>query len=160
MTPENPKAPERAARTFWLLDNHVFVLADHNDTGGRYDLIEELLPAGAEGPLHRHTRYTEHIYVLEGELTVWLEGRTTVLGVEESITIPLGAAHVGDNTGDGPVRVLMVASPSGYARLAEEAGIPDTDGTPPPPGSMDMDLFGRVLEETGNELLGPPGTRP
>ena len=148
------------AQTFWFIDNHQTILADHDDTGGRYELIEGLSPAGTETPPHRHTRHTEHFYVLEGELTVWLEGRTAVLGVGESIFVPLGAAHAIGSTGDGPARGVVVASPSGFARLIEEAGIPDTDDTPPPPGFMDMDLFGRVSEEIGDELLGSPGTRP
>jgi len=36
-------------RAFWFLGNHLTVLADHADTGGRYDLIE-----GRPLPVTRH----------------------------------------------------------------------------------------------------------
>lgn len=161
MTAENPQAPEQNARAFWFFGNrHQTVLADHDDTEGRYDFVEALAPAGSETPLHRHTRYSEHVYALEGETTVWLEGRTAVLEAGDSFLIPPGVAHVVGTTGDGPARALNVVSPSGFAHLFEEVGIPDTDGTPPPPGDFDMELFGRISAELGDELLGPPGTRP
>lgn len=160
MNAEKSNEPERTARRFWLSDNRLSIFADHNDTEGRYDLIEGLLPAGSETALHRHTRYSEHLYQLEGETTVWLEGHTIVLGPGESFLIPIGAAHIVGITSDVPSRALVVASPSGFARLIAEVGTPDTDGTPSPTGSVDMELFGRVSAELGDELLGPPGTRP
>ena len=161
MSAENPNSTEQeVARAFWVFDYRLTILADRGDTEGRYDLVEGIVPAGFETPLHRHTRYSEHVYQIEGETTVWLEGRAVVLGAGESLPIPPGTAHAVGATGSGPARSLVVASPSGFARLIEEAGIPDTDGTPPPAGAFDMELFGRVSAELGDELLGPPGTRP
>jgi len=61
---------QMATRTFWFLGNRLTVLADHADTGGRYDLIEGHQPAGDQTPPHRHTRYDEQLYVVDGELTV------------------------------------------------------------------------------------------
>ena len=69
----------KAARTFWLLGNRLTVLADDADTGGRYDLIEGHKSQGDQTPLHRHTRYDEQFYVVDGELTVWAGKREVVL---------------------------------------------------------------------------------
>jgi quercetin dioxygenase-like cupin family protein len=41
-----------------------------------------------------HNRYTEQIYVLDGEFTVWTGGgRKTVLHRGDDIVIPRGTAH-------------------------------------------------------------------
>jgi hypothetical protein len=39
-----------------------------------------------------------------------------------------------------------------------EAGTPDTGA--PPAGPPDLALFDRICAEIGDEVLGPPGTRP
>jgi quercetin dioxygenase-like cupin family protein len=146
-------------RSFWLFGFRLTVHANHEDTGGRYDLIEGDSLPGFQTPLHRHNRYTEQVYVLEGEFTVWAGKRTAVVRAGDIFTIPAGTAHAVAVTGDGPARALAVASPSGFARLVMGAGTPDNGDTPPaaPP---DMDFFNRICAETGDEVLGPPGTLP
>jgi quercetin dioxygenase-like cupin family protein len=114
---------QMASRVFWFLDgNHLTVLADQTDTGGRYDLIEGRAPAGMQTPPHRHTRYDEQLYVLDGEHTVWAGKRKVVLHAGDTFTIPAGTAHVVAATGGGPAHGLVIASPSGFARLIEEVG--------------------------------------
>ena len=146
-------------RSFWLFGNRFTVHAHHGDTAGRYDLVEGLPPAGYQTPLHRHTRYEEVFYILEGEVTVWAGKRTAVLHPGDVFTIPAGTAHAVAVTGSGPARALAIASPSGFARLIMGAGTPDT-GDPPPAGPPDLARFERVCAEVGDEVLGPPGARP
>jgi hypothetical protein len=55
---------------------------------------------------------------------------------------------------------LVVASPSGFARLFTEVGTPDEGGETPPSAATDMDLLLRVSAELGDEILGPPGALP
>ena len=145
-------------RSYWLFGARFTVHAHHGDTAGRYDLIEGGGPPGSQTPLHRHTRYAEQFYVLEGELTVWAGGRTAVLRPGDVFTVPAGTAHAVAVTGSGPARALAVASPSGFARLVMGAGTPDTGA--PPAGPLDMALFDRISAEVGDEVLGPPGARP
>ncbi|MBV8558131.1 MAG: cupin domain-containing protein, partial [Planctomycetaceae bacterium] len=109
---------------------------------------------------HRHGAYSEQIYVLDGEFTVWAGGRKAVLRPGDHLTIPAGTAHVVAATGDAPGRGLVVASPSGLARLITEAGTPDEGGGAPPSVAPDMEHFLRVSAELGDELLGPPGALP
>ncbi len=47
------------------------IIADAATAGGKYDPIEGYFPSGIQTPPHRHTRYSEQVYVLEGEITVW-----------------------------------------------------------------------------------------
>jgi quercetin dioxygenase-like cupin family protein len=146
-------------RSFWLHGARFTVHADHEDTGGLYDLVEGGGPPGFQTPLHRHTRYTEQFYILEGEFTVWAGGRTAVLRPGDTFTVPAGTEHAVAVTGAGPARALCVASPSGFARLITAAGTPDT-GDGPPAGPPDLALFEHVCAEVGDENLGPPGARP
>ena len=66
------------------------VHASHEDTAGRYDLIEGGGPPGFQAPLHRHNRYAEQLYVVEGEFTVWAGKQTAVLHPGDAFTIPAG----------------------------------------------------------------------
>jgi quercetin dioxygenase-like cupin family protein len=149
-----------ASRTFWLFGNRLTVLADHTETGGRYDLIESRKAAGDRTPPHRHTRYDERFYVVDGELTVWVGKRKVVLHAGETFTIPAGTAHVVAATGEGITHGLVVASPSGFARLIQEAGTPDTGSAPPELTPADLERVNRVATEVGDEILGPPGALP
>jgi quercetin dioxygenase-like cupin family protein len=146
-------------RSYWLFGARLTVHAGHEDTAGRYDLIEGASLPGTQTPLHRHNCYSEQIYVLEGEFTVWAGEQTAVLHPGDIFIIPAGTAHAVATTGDGISRGLVVASPSGFARLIMETGTPDTGGAPPA-GPPDMALFDRICAEIGDEVLGPPGTRP
>jgi hypothetical protein len=82
-----------------------------------------------------------------------------VLRPGDNHLIAAGTANAVAATGDVPGRALVVASPSGFARLITEAGTPDEGGVPPS-AAPDMDLFLRVCAELGDEILGPPGTLP
>ena len=146
--------------SYWLFGTRLSVLADRTITGGRYDLIDGWVPPGTQGPLHRHSAYSEQLYVLDGEFTVWLGGRKAVLRPSDDLTIPAGTAHAVAATAAGPGRALVVASPSGFARLVTKAGTPDEGSGVPPSAAPDMDVFLRISAELGDEILGPPGTLP
>jgi hypothetical protein len=74
----------------------------------------------------------------------------------ENVFIPIGTPHSLAATGDAQTRVLLVASPTGFARLVTEGGAPDEGKGMPPAASFDMDRFVRVAAELGDEPLGPP----
>ena len=141
-------------QSFWFFGNRLTILADRTTTGGQYDLIEGYNPPGTLTPLHRHTRYSEQIYVLEGELTVWANQDKMVLTPGEGFLISPGIPHVVGVLSDEPARALVVAAPSSFARLI--AAIGTVDETQP----ADMALFERISAEIGDEFLGPPGTLP
>src|SRR6266852_8361585 len=115
-------------KSYWFLGHHQTILAGAADTEGRYDFAEGRFPTGTQIPPHVHRRYSEHFYVLEGELTVWAGRRKVVLRPGDDLLIPPGTPHTFHVTGKGPWRALAVASPSGFARLVSEVGTPD-DGS-------------------------------
>jgi hypothetical protein len=59
------------AQTFWLFGTYLRILSDEQQTNSTYDLIEGQFPANIETPLHLHSKYSELIYVLDGEFTVY-----------------------------------------------------------------------------------------
>ncbi|MBD1913220.1 MULTISPECIES: cupin domain-containing protein [unclassified Leptolyngbya] len=141
-------------QSFWFFGSHLTIVADHTTTGGKYDLIEGYFPPGSQTPPHLHTRYSEQLYVLEGEFTVWAGENKMVLKAGESFLIPIGTPHVVAALGDQPARGLIVAAPSAFARLIEAAGT-QNENEP-----SDMGLFDRISFEIGDEILGMPGDLP
>jgi mannose-6-phosphate isomerase-like protein (cupin superfamily) len=141
-------------KSFWLFGSYLTILADHTTTAGKYDLIEGYFPPGTQTPLHRHTRYFEQLYVLEGEFTVWAGENKTVLKTGESFLISPGTVHVVGGSSDKPGRGLVVVAPSGFARLIAGVGTQDQNEIP------DMELAERISAEIGDEILGSPGTLP
>lgn len=98
--------------------------------------------------------YSEQLYVLEGDLTVWAGKNKVVLTPGESFLISPGIPHVVGVLSDKPARALVVAAPSSFARLIAETGTLDEQE------ATDMALFERISAEIGDEFLGPPGTLP
>lgn len=141
-------------QSFWLFGSRLNIIADHTTTQGKYDLIEGYFPPGSQTPPHRHTRYSEQLYVLEGEFTVWAGENKVVLKAGESFLIPVGTVHVIGVLSDKPARGLIVASPSAFARLIAEVGTQDENGIP------DMELAELISTEIGDEILGAPGDLP
>src|SRR4051812_25066915 len=60
------------------------VLAAGEDDDGRLGLVHMSVPAGHQPPLHVHRRQDEGFYVLGGELTLYLTGRTVTLRAASS----------------------------------------------------------------------------
>jgi quercetin dioxygenase-like cupin family protein len=147
--------------TYWLFGTKIQILQNEHDTEGRYDLLEGHFPAGAKSPLHLHTRYSETIIVLEGEVAVYTPGREQILKVGESFFIPQNVPHMVANTSlDRPFKALALASPSGFARLVTNVGILD-DGTEEiAQQPHDMQAANLALAEAGDSIIGPPGTLP
>jgi quercetin dioxygenase-like cupin family protein len=139
----------------WLFGSSCLtILADRTTTGGQYDLIDTYFLPDKQTPLHLHTRYSEHLYVLEGEFTVWAGENKLVLNAGDHFLIPVGVPHAVGVLNDRPGHGLVVAAPSGFARLIAAAG---TSGKTEP---TNMELFLQICAEIGDEILGPPGTLP
>lgn len=141
-------------QSLWFFGTCFNIIADHTTTGGHYDLIEGYFPPGKQTPPHRHMRYSEQLYVLEGECTVWAGEKKVVLNVGESFLISPGITHVVAVLSDRPARGLVMTAPSSFAQMVVAVGTLDQRDTP------DMGLFDRICAEIGDEVLGAPGELP
>lgn len=90
----------------------------------RCSLAEEVLPAGARVGRHHHLETEEVYYILEGRgrMTVGSEVRDVVAG--DAVFIPLRHTHTLENTGDEPMRLLLVCGPA-YSFEDHLAGAPE-----------------------------------
>lgn len=80
------------------------------DTG--LGLVTEVTAApGLGAPPHRHDADSEAFYILEGALTVDLDGQTRRLHPGDMCFLPAGGEHAFRNEGPGDVRFLAVITP-------------------------------------------------
>lgn len=75
-------------------------------------LAEEVLPVGAAVGRHHHLQTEEIYYLLEGRGRMTVGGETREVVAGDAILIPRGATHTLENTGDAPMRLLLVCGPA------------------------------------------------
>ena len=85
---------------------------------GSYVVLLGTFPAGDPAPpFHVHPHTDEAFYIAEGEATFLLGDRELPLGAGSLVFVPRGTAHTVWNSGDGPVRGLIVISPGDAEHL-------------------------------------------
>jgi mannose-6-phosphate isomerase-like protein (cupin superfamily) len=77
-----------AGKTYSAVGDKYVMLATGEQTSGAYCLAEATVPPGGGPPPHYHTREEEAFYVLAGEVTFTVDGRT-VIGTLSKTTPPL-----------------------------------------------------------------------
>jgi mannose-6-phosphate isomerase-like protein (cupin superfamily) len=75
-------------------------------------VAEELLPPGHAVSPHRHRATEEVYYVLEGDGEMTVGDEVASVGAGDAIYIPIGAVHTLRNTGDRPMRIVLVCGPA------------------------------------------------
>jgi mannose-6-phosphate isomerase-like protein (cupin superfamily) len=99
--------------------------------GGDFSLMERTLPPGGRRPPpHRHTSCSEAYFVLDGLVSVTVEGEDLAVGPESFVLVPRGTAHTFGNGGDAMARLLVLHAP---AMDAYFAGLHELWNRPEPP---------------------------
>src|SRR5262249_41355013 len=125
-------------------------------TGGAVAVMEHLLPHGMATPLHLQAREDELFYVLEGRITVWMDGERTEAAAGDVVWLPRGQAHAFRVDSDR-ARVLGLSLPGGHERFFRLAGEPAGEidlaavATIPP----DMDRMAAAAAAADVAILGP-----
>src|SRR5438093_9196892 len=81
-------------------------------TRGAYSLHERTAPPGAASVPHVHSRVSEAFYVLDGEFSFELDGRTVNAGPGDYVHAPAGASHARRVTSSELARALILFAPS------------------------------------------------
>jgi quercetin dioxygenase-like cupin family protein len=81
------------APAYWLVDVLWIVLADGNDTGGRFSLMEQLLPKGSGPGPHKHTWSDETFYMLHGEITLLVGDEVRTARKGDFVMVPRSMRH-------------------------------------------------------------------
>jgi quercetin dioxygenase-like cupin family protein len=146
---ENPVTGERAT---------ILELPHQNPEGRATAELTALVGARVVGE-HRHPALVERFTVLEGELTMKLDGWTSVLGEGETAVVEAGAWHDWWNAGDRDARARVEITPGerfahmietlfGLARL----GHTNAKGLPDP---LQLALFAQEFSDV-IEFRSPP----
>jgi len=77
-------------------------------------VIEEQMPTGAREQRHRHAKARQFFYVLEGQLTMEIDGGFHLLRAGEGIEIAPGQRHQAINDSAADVRFLVISSPPAH----------------------------------------------
>jgi quercetin dioxygenase-like cupin family protein len=128
--------------------------ATEQETGGAFLLFEDRLDRGKVTPLHVHPDADETFCMLDGEITLHIDGEEQTLGAGGVAFIPRGVPHAFMVT-SAEARMWCLQTPGtgeAFYRLASE---PAVDGEPPTPVD-----FGRVqaaaAQTNAIQILGPP----
>ena len=141
----------------WFLGTLARIKLDGEQTGGRFALWDGVLPRGAAPPLHSHPQ-DETFYILEGEVTVWVDDEPRTLRPGSVMFAAGGVPHTFRVESD-TARMLVLSTPAGiedYVRaLSEPAQWP---WLPPPPDGprVSEERLEAAAREVGMVVHGPP----
>lgn len=144
-----------SGKTFSAVGDKYVFLATGEQTGGAYCLAESVVPPGGGPPPHVHTREDEAFYVLEGEITFTVDGRTIVGTAGTFLQAPRGTPHAFKNNSAAPARMLVQCSPAGFEKFMAEFAteLPSPDSPPVPPSHAEIEKLLRVAPNYGIEML-------
>lgn len=141
----------------WYFGGLMTVKAGGEHTGERFSLHEHLAPRGMATPLHVQPREDEAFYVLEGDLTFFLDGEPLSIPAGGSAFVPRGTPH-SFRVESETARYLVLNTPAGHERFFRAVGEPARELTLPPPADAppDMERMAAAAADAGFEILGPP----
>ena len=124
------------------------------DTGGALSAYECVVPPATAGPpTHLHRDWDEAFYVLEGEMTFLIDGRTHRASAGSFVFIPRGILHTFWNASDAPATQLTVFTPAGIEAYFEEVTRVLADG-----GDEAIDAAAALMAK--HDMIVPPATGP
>lgn len=74
--------------------------------------VNVLKPGSGPGPYHFHAKSDNVYFVLEGEISVVVEGEEYRLGPHDALFIPPGLRHATSNSGNTPARFIEIYAPA------------------------------------------------
>jgi len=149
------------ARAYWLVDVLWIVLADGRDTGGRFSMMEQLLPKGSGPGPHTHTWSDETFYMLDGEITLLVGDEIRTARKGDFVMVPRSTRHA-FRVDSETARFLNGYTPASMEALIVELATPTTERTLPPKGVVAPPAMNpELLRRYGMDALpGPDPLRP
>ena len=116
-------------------------LATRESTAGTYAIWEATVPPGGGPPPHLHTREEEGFYVIEGEVTIHVDGRDVTATTGSFVNMPVGSTHWFRNETDRTAKLLILVAPGGLEAFFKKVGKPVNDPQAPIP-PLDEEMNG------------------
>ena len=146
--------PSGAGTRYDLGSSIAVMKVTTEQTGGRWSMVDYTANPGMQTILHRHRVTDETFSVLEGELTMSIDGTMHTLRPGDVAIVPKMTPHAFANLSGKSVRFLGTATPAGFekffALVAEEVKL-HKPGTPEFRAAMDV-----IMKQVDMEPLGPP----
>ena len=79
--------------------------------GPMIDMGVVVIGPGEEHPCHKHTNQEESFFVLEGECSVYLDGKKVVLKKGDYLQCELGESHMFINEGKNSFKAVFIKAP-------------------------------------------------
>jgi len=137
----------------------VTFLKTSRETNGTYEEVKVVLEPGGGNEWHYHTAFVEKFHVIQGELTIGMEGKAVPLKTGQDTVAAKGLMHKFYNTSSAPVSFLVRIEP---ARSFEKTlrcayglmstGQSSADGIPKNPWHLFL-----ILGYSDSYLQGVPG---
>jgi quercetin dioxygenase-like cupin family protein len=100
----------RTAQPLNILGAEMLAKLTTDDTDGTVAIFQQNVPPMSGPPLHRHSREDEWFYVLEGQITIQVDGQQTILRAGDSAFAPRGTARTYQNFGPASARHLVMVT--------------------------------------------------
>lgn len=115
------------------------------ETGNHYAIVEFPMKEGDPvTPIHIHRRDDEAVYVLSGELTVWVGEEKFEAEAGAYVFLPKDIPHgFRVRRGAGEARVMLIFSPAGTERFL----VPAAGSEAPNPADFGLELLDPVPED-------------
>jgi quercetin dioxygenase-like cupin family protein len=139
----------------WFLHALGWVKASAEQTGGRFCLVEELVPSGFASAWHVHHSEDESFYVVEGNLTIVLGDQWLSLGPGGYVFGPRDIPHAYRVEGGATARILVMTTGCDFANFFLEVSEPAAAPTLPEPTEPDVARLAALAEKHGAQVLGP-----
>lgn len=144
-------------RTYAVVGDVYRFLATAEDTNGTYAMWEAIVPPGGGPPPHVHSREEEGFYILEGEITFYVDDKTVVAGAGMFASMPVGTAHSFRNESEQPAKMLITVAPAGLEQMFFRCGVPLVEGSTiaHPPSKAEITRLLELSPEYGIEIRLP-----
>lgn len=143
----------------WFLGTLATIKIGGEQSGGRLAIFESLLPRESAPPLHTHPQ-DETFYILEGEMTVWLNGVPKHCSAGTTVFFPGGTPHTFFVESE-IARVLVLSTPAGIEQFvrglsqpAKEMRLPDDAEDYYP----ERETIEKIFAAYGAVIVGPAPT--
>ncbi|GAA1210069.1 Cupin domain-containing protein [Prauserella alba] len=103
-------AGEAVGNKSWNILGHRYVAKVESSTSFAWLSLD---PGDTGVPPHLHPKQDEHIYVMEGVYTLYLDGEWTTAGPGDTVRMPMGLPHAYYVKGDQSGKSLFWVSPTG-----------------------------------------------
>lgn len=115
----------------WWKTGRVLVKATAEQTGGSFSQIETIDPRGTATPLHLHRNEEETFYILEGDVSMLVDGEWIDISKGDYALVPRNVPHAYVVRSE-QARMLVTFSLSGFEEAFSDPGVPVAQHPEPP----------------------------